>query len=1001
MKIISLILDALKIESPKNELKSLIQKRFADKPEALIALEQYVINPEIWKVPLEHSLLGLITDKDNDIIKAAQASIQVEDSQIGIIGDYAIIKGDMYHGDRIDVNSGKDAIVVKDQGMVIQNTIEHIRPGFTDNSEAMRKAYLNRLLCDAGILSLKGIDPGAGHDRDSQLRLWAVYTALLIHSSEGHDQKEKMQETRRISALEVADRYQHVVLLGDPGSGKTTFVNFITLCLAGESLEHQEANLDLMTKPVPKDDKEERQPWSHGSLLPVRITLRDFAAGNLPDNKASASDLWKFIEDELTKAELPNFAPHLKRELQEHGGLLMFDGLDEVPEADNRRVQIKAVVEDFIRTFHKCRIIITSRTYAYQKQEWRIPGLYESVLAPFTPGQIRRFIDGWYAHFAHLKRVNSEDAQGKAEILKRAVFSNNRLKELAERPLLLTLMASLHSWRGGSLPERREELYAATVDLLLDWWESPKIVRDSEGQICVVQPSLMEWLKTDRNQMRRMLNELAYSAHTKQPELTGTADIDEANLVHGLWQLSTNPDANLTQLIKYLSNRAGLLLHRGIRIHSFPHRTIQEYLAACHLTDTDYPDFVAELARKEPDRWREVTLLAGAKASRGSSGSIWSLAEALCHCEPDEKTETKALWGAQLAGQALAETAVLDKVSPRNQPKLERVRRWLLKIVEENMLPATERVIAGNSLSALGDPRFSPDLFYLPDDDELGFVRIPTGKFLMGVKKDEAMKLIVKEYPIDKLGLPQHEVILSEYAISKYPVTVAQFRAFIQDSGFEVIESWYEYNEIDNHPVVDVSWNDAVEYCKWLTEKLGERGYDWQIQLPAEAEWEKAARGTDSFIYPWGNEPDPDRANYSETGIGETSPVGCFPKGTSPYGILDISGNVWEWCSDWFGEYPHSIFREKENEWYSDWFDNHSHSIYMMEENEWYSDWFDKYPSEPVKDPVGPERGTFRLFRGGSWGDDAQACRSAWRDHDISAPAGAWFNNVGFRLLRK
>ncbi|MCP4350300.1 MAG: SUMF1/EgtB/PvdO family nonheme iron enzyme [Desulfobacterales bacterium] len=732
-------------------------------------------------------------------------------------------------------------------------TIKESLPEITTDSEVMRKAYLNRLLCDAGILSLEGIDPGACCDRDSQLSLWAVYTALLTHSSEGYDRMEKMQlhDTRRISALELADKYQHVVLLGDPGSGKTTFVNFVALCLAGESLKHPEANLDLMTKPVPKEEDEEeekRQPWNHGALLPVRIILRDFAARNLPESKASASDLWKFIEDELINAELPEYAPYLKKELQEHGGLLMLDGLDEVPEADSLRLQIKAVVEDFIRTFRNCRVIVTSRIYAYQKQDWRIPGLHESVLAPFTPGQIRRFIDGWYAHFAQLKRVNPEDAQGKAEILKQAVFRNDRLKELAGRPLLLTLTASLHSWRGGSLPEKREELYAATVDLLLDRWESPKIVRDSKGEVCVVQSSLTEWLRTDRDRMRRMLNELAYNAHAKQPELTGTADITEADMVRGLWQLSANPDAKPAQLMEYLSNRAGLLLPRGVKIYSFPHRTFQEYLAACHLTDTDYPDLVAELAKKEPNRWREVALLAGAKASKGSSGSIWFLADALCYREPGNEPETGEIWGALLAGQALAETAVLDKVSPSNQAKLERVGRWMLRIIEENLLPATERVTAGNSLSVIGDTRFNPDMLFLLDDDELGFVTIPAGKFLMGTSEKDAENLIAEGFPeeIVKSEQPQHKVMLSEFAISKYPVTVAQFRVFVRDSNYKAGKRWE--NSPDNHPVVYVSWDDAVAYSKWLTEKLKDR--EWKIQLPTEAQWEKAARGNDGRIYP-------------------------------------------------------------------------------------------------------------------------------------------------------
>ena len=108
---------------------------------------------------------------------------------------------------------------------------------------------------------------------------------------------------------------------------------------------------------------------------------------------------------------------------------------------------------------------------------------------------------------------------------------------------------------------------------------------------------LAEWLKVDREKVRTLLNELAYQAHAAQPDLVGTADVAEGDLVSGLMRLSQNPDVKPVRLVEYLSQRAGLLLPRGVEVYTFPHRTFQEYLAACYLTDADYPDLVARLAR--------------------------------------------------------------------------------------------------------------------------------------------------------------------------------------------------------------------------------------------------------------------------------------------------------------------------------------------------------------------------------------------------------------------
>jgi len=793
----------------------------------------------------------------------------------------------------------------------------------------LRVAYLNHLISKVGQVPLSGIDPKVASDAQgkARLELRAVYTGLRTLTSEECERLQNRAcledlrgERRRLSALAQLDRHDRLVLLGDPGSGKSTFVNFVALCLAGEILGLDEANLERLTEPLPQDDDKdeepEPQPWSHGAPLPVHVVLRDFAARGLPPagERATAKHLWDFIVNELDDAALEAYAKPLIQELLKEGSLLLLDGLDEVPEAERRREQIKQAVEDFAGAFGKCRILVTSRTYAYQQQAWRLPNFEEAVLAPFGMGQIRRFVDRWYAHIAKLRGLHSDDAQGRAELLKRAIAASERLQALAERPLLLTLMASLHAWRGGSLPEKREELYADTVDLLLDWWESPKVARDAEGNVVVQQPSLVEWLKVeDRDKVRDLLNELAYDAHAGQAELVGTADVPEKELVCELMTLSRNPDVKPKRLIEYLSRRAGLLVPRGVGVYTFPHRTFQEYLAACHLTDYEYPERVAELARDDPDRWREVALLAGAKSARGSDFALWALVDALCYRDlaEDEPQSEPDAWGALLAGQALVESADLDKVSERNQVRLEKVRMHLVQVMEAGKLPAVERAAAGQALAKLGDPR--PGVGLREDGlPEIVWCDVPAGPFLSGGDKE------------------RDESITEPYRIDRYPVTNAQFEAFVRAGGYQEERYWQEaiqegywsdgaikarwddkpyaapedYGEpynLPNHPVVGVTWYEVVAFCHWLTVVLREQGRlgeSESITLPSDAQWEKAARGTDGRVYPWGDEPNPERANYGDTGIGTTSAVGCFPGGRSPYEVEDASGNVWEWVGD-------------------------------------------------------------------------------------------------------
>jgi formylglycine-generating enzyme required for sulfatase activity len=171
---------------------------------------------------------------------------------------------------------------------------------------------------------------------------------------------------------------------------------------------------------------------------------------------------------------------------------------------------------------------------------------------------------------------------------------------------------------------------------------------------------------------------------------------------------------------------------------------------------------------------------------------------------------------------------------------------------------------------------------------------VPAGEFLMG-----SDKLREKDPQAD--AQPQHRVTLAAYSIARFPVTVAEYACFVKMAKHRQPVGWA--NKIQNldHPIADVSWNDAVAYAEWLTKATG---HLWR--LPSEAEWEKAARGTDGRIYPWGDMFDPSRANTGESRKRGTTAVGSFSKWASPYGVEEMAGNIWEWTSSLFKPYPYT-----------------------------------------------------------------------------------------------
>ncbi|MDC9590248.1 SUMF1/EgtB/PvdO family nonheme iron enzyme [Xenorhabdus sp. XENO-10] len=231
------------------------------------------------------------------------------------------------------------------------------------------------------------------------------------------------------------------------------------------------------------------------------------------------------------------------------------------------------------------------------------------------------------------------------------------------------------------------------------------------------------------------------------------------------------------------------------------------------------------------------------------------------------------------------------------------INHWL-KLLESTDFPLEYRYTAGQLLSYAGDPRLDP---FIPK-----MIDIPGGDVYIGLPPEylDSTMIALADLNLDRewiiKEIPRHHVNLNPYRIGKYPVTNFEYMAFLKDSGESRLpDTWFlgRYPfELASHPVNGITAEDADCYCRWLTEKTGRI-----FRLPNEAEWEYAAAGPDNLQFPWGEQFLPDHANTAESGIFTTTPVGMFSCGASPFGCLDMAGNVEEYVAENYASYPGGI----------------------------------------------------------------------------------------------
>ncbi|MEI7990558.1 MAG: SUMF1/EgtB/PvdO family nonheme iron enzyme, partial [Chloroflexota bacterium] len=602
------------------------------------------------------------------------------------------------------------------------------------------------------------LTPVGGSDED--ITLDQVYVNLDTTDREEAQKKSKKDTQGRpdenppISALKALEKKPYLVILGDPGSGKSAFVRYVFARQASVLL----------------GDEKEPYPGIDPSLLPVLVNLRDLAqdlknldlsacSGDVRSQRLTLSAL-DFILKSLQDYQALPFKPSLEKALEDGNCLLAFDGLDEVPQ--DLRLCTRQAVGAVLKAYKLKRVIVTCRIRSYVNEAVFSSPFQSVTLASLDKEKIEHFCKLWYQSQL-TRRFTQEQVNVKSSDFSQAAQDSD-LRDLSANPLMLTAMALVHQ-KETKLPKQKVVLYKKTIEMLLLRWQKHK--SDEE--------SLDRFIK-DENRIFAAMERLAYEAHTAGKGKDKEADLERGIALGILEQKEYLGDPGLAgKFLDYVDLRAGLLVGRGGDIlhpsqYSFPHRTFQEYLAGCYvLRLRNARTKLFELA-SEGDYWN-VAVQMGAEDlyyNHRAFDKLIDLAYSLCPVnEKDSDTAKRALiWSGLIAALLGQDEILMDDLDPDGgKSYLERVLQRLQTLML-NDISVPLRVEAGNTLSSLGDLRFNPDFYFLPCDGNLGFIHIPAGPFLMGSDKS-------KDSLAQDDELPQHTVTLKEYWIAKYPVTVA------------------------------------------------------------------------------------------------------------------------------------------------------------------------------------------------------------------------------------
>jgi formylglycine-generating enzyme required for sulfatase activity len=695
------------------------------------------------------------------------------------------------------------------------------------------------------MLDLRGVAEEAFFDAD--------------HAERALQQRDAGLEISIPEAFRQSEKRGHrgIVILGDPGSGKTTHLKRLLLwCLRGGP--------ETIGLPV--------------EMLPVFLPLRNLSKLD--------QGLDAFIQDQLAGRHLKTAQGFGERLLQRENLLLLLDGLDEVADPDQRQ-QVAGWIMDALRCYPSCRFVVTCRFAGYSPKVRLGENFLEMHLRPLTEEQVEVFIHNWYKIVERGLAKDPELAEGiareKADKLVKRLrepdFRVRRVFELTRNPLLLTNICLVHRYRGG-LPQKRARLYEECIDVLLEHWRAAKelpVGVSAQDGMRALQPAAL-WLHQKEERTRAKAAELAPHIERVLKALD--------------WSGGTAED-----FLRTIRDDSGLLTGWDIDQYGFMHLGFQEYLAAREIRSralSEDQTVLSELASHFGQSWwQEVGLLL--LALEDPSLFVRYMREVvklpefaqfpamveMCLDDAAEKypqpfvelLEIDPGNDADLWKRQLVALRILERLDPtavdKRQKRLARhpstaIRQW----IQERIAQTTMDVVAAK--------RGGYEL-----------VKISGGNFVMGSPESEKGHF--------EWESPLHEVQVSDFYLGRFSVTNEEYGRFLEENP-DISEPKYwadrRFNQL-KQPVVGVSWEDAGRYAAWAG-----------LRLPSEAEWEYACRAnTNTRYYTGDTEKDLDRAGwYGENSGGELHPVG--EKEPNAYGLYDMHGNVYEWVDDeWHNNY--------------------------------------------------------------------------------------------------